>query len=208
MLDGRGVRWWVAGGCADALLGARRRPADLDLECAADDAPRMAAALGVRFASDRDASASSLRARRTLAGVPLDVTAGLHVHGRGGELSPADDVLWQRAATVWHCGMAVRVLAPDEAVARALAWGDRGRLPRAGAAVDAGYVARRLGWSSAAVYAALCDETPSAAAASATARGPSPAPVSTSTTRTSAPSSGSSSAGHSTSVTSPRGDCA
>lgn len=144
----------VGGGTGRRLLGAARRPGDLDLECDPADAPRAAAALGLpRPATDRGGGWSSLRSRGLVAGVEVDLSAGVAVDGPHGRL-PADHAL----LVAWS--VPVRAVAvdlwcapPEEALVRALVAGDLTRLARVaargGPPPRIGYVSARLAAASA-----------------------------------------------------------
>jgi len=145
----------VTGGTARRLQGAAHRPADLDLECPAAHVAQAAHVLG--FAAprrDEGGGWSSLRAAGRLAGVEVDLSAGVEVTGPHGRLPPDDDLMWEWGVPVALAGVVVRCAPPEEALVRALAAGDWGRLARlaaaGGPAPRPAYVERRLARSSAA----------------------------------------------------------
>ncbi|HWH13430.1 MAG TPA: hypothetical protein VNT51_01695 [Miltoncostaeaceae bacterium] len=145
----------VSGGTGRRLLGALRRPADLDLECRGDDIARAARALGFA-APRRDAAGgwSSLRCAGRIAGVDVDLSAGVAVEGPHGRLAPDEALMWAWALPVRGPGVPVWCAPPEEALARTVAAGDWARLARLaagdGPAPRPAYVARRLASVSAA----------------------------------------------------------
>jgi hypothetical protein len=147
-LDGAGVPWLLTGGSARALLGAARRPSDLDLEVDIGDAARAARALGIDPRRDDDGAVGSVRATGRLAGVEVDVSAGITIRGPAGTLNPdwPRQVRWASAARV--AGREVRVAPVEEMLVRALVREDAGRARRALdpalPAPRAAYVAARL----------------------------------------------------------------
>ena len=81
------VEWVLAGSAGRALAGHAARPRDIDLEVAEADAgarpPRLGAGAPAR---ESGAGRTSLRVHATLAGMEVDVSAGLAVEGPGGRL--------------------------------------------------------------------------------------------------------------------------
>jgi hypothetical protein len=142
-LDAAEVRWWVTGSCARRLLGAPARPRDLDLECAAADVAAAERALGVALVPSAGGW-SSLRAQWVLAGAEVDLSAAV----AAGPLPPDDDGILAAARTADAGWGTVRCAPPEEALARALATGDWGRLAKLAAAggppPDPVYLSRRL----------------------------------------------------------------
>ncbi|MDX6645767.1 MAG: hypothetical protein QOK40_1494 [Miltoncostaeaceae bacterium] len=144
------MTWLLTGSAARALAGFGRRPADLDIECAAADAPAAAAALGLVLRPEAGGGARSLRARGAIAGVGVDLSADLALDGSGGRLDP--DFTLQRtfAGEARVAGRAVLLAPVEEALARTLVRADRERLDRllaeapAGLLLRADYLARRL----------------------------------------------------------------
>jgi hypothetical protein len=141
-LEAAGVEWLLAGSAGRRLLGFSARPRDIDLETSEDRADAGAAALGLRLRHDDAGGRSSWRARGTLAGMPVDLTAGLRIEGPGGVLEP--DFGAQRT---WACAREVagwRILAApaEEALARALVAADWAVVERFVAAAPAGWAPR------------------------------------------------------------------
>ncbi len=131
-LDALDVPWHLAGSTGRLLLGMPARPGDVDLEVRAADAGPAARALGMSAPIAQSGGGwSSLRAGGALAGVPIDLSAGLEVCGPGGLLRAMD------AATIpCRLGTAtVHVVAPGEALARAMLAGDPERVARAAGAL-------------------------------------------------------------------------
>jgi hypothetical protein len=131
-LDPAGVRFLVAGGTARALLGARARPADLDLEVAAADAAGAAALLGLPPPRHRAGGGfASTRAGGRLRGVRIDLSAGVTVDGEGrGRLADAFTANWHTGPRALVAGHEVRLLTLEEQVARLSVAGDEARLTR------------------------------------------------------------------------------
>jgi hypothetical protein len=126
-LERHGVEALVAGSAGRALLGFAVRPRDLDLEVAAEDAGRAAAALGLLARDGDDGHAASTRARGRVAGVDVDLTAGLVVRGPLGRLPP-DHAAMRRLARPVPVGPATAWVAPvEEQIVRAIVAGDEGR---------------------------------------------------------------------------------
>lgn len=147
-LDDAGVPWLLTGGTARALLGSTRRPSDLDLEVDAADAVRAAHALGVEARRDDDGTVGSLRATGRIAGVDVDVSAGITVRGPAGVLTPDWPRQMRAASTARVAGRDVRLAPVEEMLARALVREDaakaRRQLDHALPAPRAAYVAARL----------------------------------------------------------------
>lgn len=138
----------MTGGVAAAFHGLDRRPGDVDAECALADADAVAAALGVVMRTDDDGVVCSLRGGLRIAGVDVDMSAGLAVAGPGGRVEPDDPAVWAAAREVWWAGGPLRVAPPGECLARALARGDAARIARARAVCgpgDEAYASTRLG---------------------------------------------------------------
>ena len=149
-LERLGVEALVAGSAGRALLGFAVRPRDLDLEVAPEDAGRAAAALGLRAREQRDGSASGTRASGVLAGVEVDLTAGLTLRGPLGRL-PWDAGAMRSHARPVPVGTATALVAPvEEQLVRAIVMEDEARIARIareappGFAPDEAYVEARL----------------------------------------------------------------
>ncbi len=152
-LDGAGVRWMLAGSAGRALLGHRVRPRDIDIEVVAADADAAGTALGVALVPASGRGRSSLRGRTWVAGVEVDLTAGLVVEGPGGRLA-ADDAAQLGARTIAQLSDRTIAVAPvEESLARAIVLGEWDRVARIASGAAAGdgvappradYVARRL----------------------------------------------------------------
>jgi len=119
-LDAAGVPWLLTGGSARALLGAARRPADLDLEVDAPDIARAARTLGLEARPDSGGGVDSLRATGRIAGVGVDLSAGITVTGPAGRLSPDWPLQLRFASRLGVAGRRVRVAPVEEMLARAL----------------------------------------------------------------------------------------
>jgi hypothetical protein len=119
-LDTAGVPWLLTGGTARALLGATRRPSDLDLEVDTADIARAARALGMRAHHDRGGGVASTRARGRIAGVEVDLSAGVTVAGPAGTLCPDWPLQLRFASPVDLAGRRVRAAPVEEMLARAL----------------------------------------------------------------------------------------
>jgi len=149
-LERAGVAWLLTGGAARALAGSARRPADLDLECAAADGPAAAAALGLVMRPESGGGVRSLRAQGEIAGVGVDLSADLALDGRFGRLGPDFPLQLAFARTVEVAGRTVRLAPLEEALARAAVRGDPDTLVRLAAEAPAGlplrldYLAQRL----------------------------------------------------------------
>jgi hypothetical protein len=133
-LDTLNLPWHLAGSTGRLLLGLPARPGDIDLEVRAADAAAVAEILGLpEPAAQSGGGWSSHRASGALAGVPLDLSAGLEVEGPGGMLRAMD------AETVpCRLGTAtIHVVAPGEALARAMVAGDAERIAKAAGAMPA-----------------------------------------------------------------------
>lgn len=150
-LDAAAVRWVLAGSAGRALLGHEARPRDIDVEVASEDAAAAGAALGITLDRSSGRGRSSLRGGLWLAGVEVDVTAGLEVAGQALRL-PCDDTAQLSARTVARLsGRSIPVAPVEEALARAIVLGEWDALTRL--ALTAGdeappmradYLARRL----------------------------------------------------------------
>lgn len=119
-LDGAGVRWVLAGSAGRWLLGHARRPRDIDVEVPAADAARAGAALGVALRPVAGAGRSSLRGAAVIAGVEVDLTAGLAVERRGRRLEPDPEVQMDLGVEVRLGDLTITVAPPEEALARAI----------------------------------------------------------------------------------------
>jgi len=141
-LEGAGVEWLLAGSAGRRLLGFSARPRDLDLEMDEDRVDAGAAALGLSLGVEQAGGRSSLRARGAVAGVPVDLTAGLRVEGPGGRLPPdfGAQRTWARALEA--AGRRILVAPPEEALARALVDADWALVGRLAAAAPAGWAPR------------------------------------------------------------------
>lgn len=144
-LDGAGVPWLLAGGAGRALLGASHRPADVDVEVAAEHGEPAARALGFTLARDSGGGVTSQRAGGTVAGVEVDLSAGLTLDGR----LDADWALqWAWAVPCRAAGRTILVSPVEEALARAIVRGNWPRIAKlaagGGPAPRPGYLARRL----------------------------------------------------------------
>ncbi len=129
-LDAAGVVWLVTGSGARALRGFATEPRDLDLEVAGADAAAAAAALGMAPDTTQDARGRSIRAVGAVAGMEVDLTAGLTLTGPGGVL-PADFPLMAQFATHVRVGRrTVRVAPLEEQIVRILVTGDEARRRR------------------------------------------------------------------------------
>lgn len=151
-LDDAGVRWVLAGSAGRALLGHRVRPRDIDVEVAEADAGVAGVALGVGLRRATGRGRSSLRVLTEVAGVEVDVTAGLAVEGPAWRLAPDDDVQLGARVPARLGDRTIPVAPPEEALARAVVLGEWEAIRRTAsqaAAGDApppriGYVLRRL----------------------------------------------------------------
>jgi hypothetical protein len=148
-LAAAGVPWVLTGSAGRALLGAPARPGDIDLEVAEADAARAAAALGTSAAPASGGGRSSLRAAARLAGMEVDVSAGLVVEGPELRLPDGFALMRRWALPVTAAGRTVPVAPPEEALVRRLVQGDAAGLARLAAVPGmppprAAYVAERL----------------------------------------------------------------
>ena len=150
-LDAEGLRWLLAGSAGRRLMGHSRRPRDLDVEVAGADAHRAAAALGIVLRPAAGGGRSSLRGSTTIAGVEVDLTAGLTVAHGGRRLEPAFGVQSDHGVEVRLDHRVIAVAPPEEALARAIVLRDRAALAKLVAGAGAGapplrrdYVAARL----------------------------------------------------------------
>lgn len=152
-LDAAGVAWLLAGSAGRVLLGASRRPRDIDLEVPAAQADRAARALGLVAAAEQGHGWSSVRAVGRLAGVDVDVSADVGVAGPRWTLA-ADDAAAAGWAIPVTCG-GRRILAapPEEALVRAIIAEDWSRIAalaaQGGPAPRPDYMSRRLAAASA-----------------------------------------------------------
>jgi hypothetical protein len=128
------VPWHLAGSTGRLMLGITARPGDIDLEVRAADADEVARALGLpRPTAQSGGGWSSHRAEGRIAGVPVDLSAGLEVRGPGGLLRAMDaDTLPCRLGTA-----TIHVVAPGEGLARAMVAGDPERIAKAAGAMPA-----------------------------------------------------------------------
>ena len=152
-LDAAGVRWLLAGSAGRALLGHRVRPADIDLEVPLPDAGAAGEALGLAMVAAAGRGRTSLRGSVSIAGIEVDVTAGLRVEGPHLVLAPDDHAQLSGCTLARLSDRPVRVAPVEEAMARALVLGDWAvlakLLPPVGSDRDlpglrGDYVARRL----------------------------------------------------------------
>ena len=119
------VEWVLTGSAGRALAGHAARPRDIDLEVAEADAGRAAAAMGAGApARESGAGRTSLRVHATLAGMEVDVSAGLAVEGPGGRLEAAFGLQREWARHVVVAGRPVALAPVEESLARALVLGD------------------------------------------------------------------------------------
>lgn len=146
-----GVAWLLAGSAARALLGYRVRPADIDIEVAADGAQAAARRLGAPLSPAAGAGRSSRRGSTRLAGVAVDLTCDLAVAGPTHALGPDFGLQWERSHRLRVCGREIRAAPVEETLARALVLGDWPRLARvaaegapAAAPIRPDYLALRL----------------------------------------------------------------
>jgi len=126
------------------LAGVPVRPADVDVEVAADDAARAAHSLGLPPPTHQEGGGyASLRTEGQLAGVGLDLSGGLTITGPGGTLRAAE------AGTVPALGLSpardspsagtvpgIRIVRAGEALARAHVAGSDARRAKALAALE------------------------------------------------------------------------
>jgi hypothetical protein len=142
------VPWVLMGSAARALEGASRRPRDLDIEVRSEDAERAARAVGCELAPEMSGGWSSLHATRILAGVEIDLSAGIVVAGPDWRLDPDDALIAEWSRRVMLAGLPVVLAPPEEGLVRAIVAGDWVRLAKiaagGGPPPRAGYVARRL----------------------------------------------------------------
>jgi hypothetical protein len=150
-LDAAGVRWVLAGSAGRRLLGHARRPRDVDIEVSRADGPRAAAALGIDLRPAAGGGRSSLRGATVIAGVEVDLSAGLTVEGGGRRLPAYPEVQLDLGTEVQLDHRRITVAPPEEAVARAIVLRDRAALARIAAGAGPGaaplrrdYVAARL----------------------------------------------------------------
>lgn len=150
-LRAAGVDHLVVGGCARVLRGDRaavgRRPRDVDLEVAAADIVRAAAALDAPVFERVDAAITALQAGAVIAGVEVDLNAVIEVRGALGVLPEDWGARWGARRTVVVAGRGLPVGPGGEMVARALVAGDGARLRKAtgdGPWPDPDYVAARV----------------------------------------------------------------
>lgn len=141
-LGSAGIDWLVAGGTARALCGFATTPDDLDVEVASADIDAAAAALGLPVGDARDATARSRRATGFVAGVEVDLTAGLVLTGPGGVLPPDFDLMSDFATTVDIGGWTIPVMPVEEQIVRILVTGDEDRRLRFVREAPDGFVAR------------------------------------------------------------------
>lgn len=135
-LAGAGVPWRLAGSAALMLAGIPVRPGDVDVEVAAADATRAAAALGLPPPARADGGGwSSLRTQGRINGVEVDLSAGMVVTGPGGTLD-AGDAATLAVRAPGAPDATVTVVAPGEALARAMVAGSHARTAKARAALD------------------------------------------------------------------------
>lgn len=148
LLAPTGAVWWIAAGAALRMSGGAHRPTDLDIECPPADIGAVCAALGMTPRWEQGERIGSLRARGRLAGIDVDVSAGLTVHGPHGELPPDDALLVEWCTPGRAGGHPVLIAPPEEALVRWLAAGYWRRVARLAAAAPAAprldYVLRRL----------------------------------------------------------------
>jgi hypothetical protein len=137
------VPWQLAGSTGRLLLGINARPRDVDLEVRAADADVVAEALDLPQPTAQSGGGwSSHRTAGTIAGVPIDLSAGLEVRGPGGLLRAME-----AHALPCRLGTAtIHVVPPGEALARAMVAGDPERVAKAAGAMpaDEGLIAQAM----------------------------------------------------------------
>jgi hypothetical protein len=146
-LAAAGVPWLVTGSAGRALLGAPVRPGDVDLEVAAADVRRAAAALGMVAAPSAGGGGSSVRGATRVAGTEVDLSAAFVVEGRDLRLPDGFDLMLRWAVPAAAAGRRVLVAPPEEHLVRGLVQGDGAAVAHAVAGVPplrAAYVAERL----------------------------------------------------------------
>lgn len=119
-----GVEWAIGGSAARALAGFAVSPRDLDLEVPTGSAQAASTALGVPLTMQSGGGRSSRRGTTHIAGVEVDLSAGLVIDG----LAPA--ALTEITTIVVVGRRAIRAVTPEEQLCRAIVAGDEGRAAR------------------------------------------------------------------------------
>ncbi len=125
-------------------MGASVHPRDLDLEVARGVAERAAAALGLVGAIESAAGWTSWRAVGAIAGVEVDLSAGLTVTGPGGRLEADFDLQWGSSTGVVVARRKIHVAPPEEMLARAIVADARARVEKLAGVVRTDYLSSRL----------------------------------------------------------------
>lgn len=137
-----GSRWLVVGSVARVLSGFATTPRDLDIEVAAAQIDQAAERLGLDVVDTRDGRASSRRATGEIAGIEIDLTAGLTLFGPGGILPPDFDLMAQFATQATVAGCSIPVAPLEEQIVRILISGNEDRRLRFVREAPADYIAR------------------------------------------------------------------
>lgn len=124
------LSWLVTGSTARALAGFAARPRDLDIEVAAGLADEAARRLDLSLSDQVDSRARSRRAGGRIAGVDVDLTAGLTLIGPSGILPPDFDLMLRFATTVSIDGRPIALAPLEEQMVRILISGDESRRAR------------------------------------------------------------------------------
>jgi hypothetical protein len=138
------VAWLLSGSAGRRLLGASVRPRDIDLEVAMDVAERAAAALGLTGATESSGGWTSWRAVGVIAGVDVDLSAGVTVTGPGGRLGADLDGQWAASVAVGVARRTIHVAPPEEMLARAIVADAPARTEKLAGVVRTDYLSSRL----------------------------------------------------------------
>jgi hypothetical protein len=138
------VAWLLTGSTGRRLLGAAVRPRDIDLEVATDVAVRAAAALGLAGATESSGGWTSWRAVGAIAGVEVDLSAGVTVTGPGGRLDADFDLQWESSAEVVVARRTIHIAPREEMLARAIVADAAGRIAKLADVPRTDYLSSRL----------------------------------------------------------------
>jgi hypothetical protein len=100
--------------------------------------------LGLAGATESSGGWTSWRAVGAIAGVEVDLSAGVTVTGPGGRLDPDFDLQWESSTEVVVARRTIHVAPPEEMLARAIVADAGGRIAKLGDVPRADYLSSRL----------------------------------------------------------------
>jgi hypothetical protein len=125
-------------------LGASVRPRDIDLEVEMGVAERAAAALGFAGATESSGGWTSWRAVGAIAGVEVDLSAGVTVTGPGGRLEADLGAQWDASVAVVVARRTIHVAPAEEMLARAIVADAAARIAKLADVPRTDYLSSRL----------------------------------------------------------------